>query len=101
MTTPAEMTEEQAKAFHASGQWRDMTAIDRAKLQMIAERLCMPFSVFHQSISEALGRDVLSHEFGPNWDGLKKELFDGAPAPTLDEVLAMLPAGKPVIVITP
>jgi hypothetical protein len=74
-----ELTKEQAIALYESGFWKDMAYVERAKFQIMEERLCMPFDVFHEAISKALGRPVWTHEFGLNRGGLIKELFDGAP----------------------
>ena len=93
------MTEAECIAFSENKTWEPMTFRQRAEFQMLTERLCMPFDVFHEAISKALGRDVYTHEFGLNWDGLKAELFDGGPAPTLKDILEMIPADKRVIVV--
>ncbi|MDR1218976.1 MAG: hypothetical protein LBK73_05130 [Treponema sp.] len=40
---------------------------------------------------EALGRPVYTHEFELNREGLMKELFHGAPAPTPEEAINLIP----------
>jgi hypothetical protein len=58
----------------------------------------MPFSIFHEAITKALGRPVFTHEFGLNREGLIKELFRGAPAPTLEEIINLIPEEKRIII---
>lgn len=95
-----QLTREQAIAFHDSGAWKRMSAKERAAFQMEQDKLCMPFSEFHSAIEETLGRQVFTHEFGLNRDGLRAEMEGKAKAPTLAEILAMLPAEK-TVVLTP
>lgn len=96
-----EVTPEQAINFYNSGEWNWLTDRERAELQMRVARLCMPFDIFHASISRVLKRSVYTHEFGLNWEGLKAELFDGARAPSIMDILDMLPKDKPVLVVIP
>jgi hypothetical protein len=93
-----ELTREQAIALYESGFWKDMTYIERAKFQIMEERLCMPFDVFHEAISKALGRPVWTHEFGLNREGLIKELFDGAPPPSLEDIINLIPEEKRIVI---
>lgn len=95
------MTKEQAIGLYESNFWEDMTYAERAKFQMFEEKLCMPFGVFHEAVEKALGRPVFTHEFGINMDGLKKELLGEMDAPTLEDIINMIPESKRVIVVTP
>ncbi|MBW7901237.1 MAG: hypothetical protein H3C26_07160 [Rhodocyclaceae bacterium] len=97
--TMEQLTQEQAIAFHDSGAWKQMGIRERAVFQMAQDRLCMPFSEFHKACEEVLGRPVYTHEFGMNRDGLQAELEGKAKAPTLEEILAMLPAEKTVVLM--
>lgn len=92
------MTKEKAIALAESGFWKDMTARKIAEFQMMEEKLCMPFDVFHKAIEETLGRPVYTHEFGMNYDGLKAELFNGATPPTLADIINMIPEDKRIII---
>lgn len=94
-----QLTKEQALAFAEKELYKDMTDRQRAEFQMEQEKLCMPFEVFHASLEKALGRGVYTHEFGLNWDGLKKELYGEKPAPTMEEILALIPKDKQVYII--
>ena len=85
---------ELAKSDH----WDDKTYRERAEFQMIVEELSMPFSVFHEAIEKTLGRPVWTHEFGLNWEGIAAELFEGKPAPTMEEIMGLIPAEKRVVI---
>lgn len=93
-----QLTPFEAIAFHDAGEWKSWTAKQRATFQIHQECLCMPFGEFHRAVEEALGRPVWTHEFGVNLDGLKAELAGQKDAPTMEEIIALLPAEKVVIV---
>jgi hypothetical protein len=93
------MTQDEAIKLYESGFWEAMSFRDRAIFQMFEDRLCMPFSVFHEAIEKALDRPVFTHEFGLNRDGLKKELMGKSPAPTLEEIMNLIPAEKRMVVV--
>ena len=61
---------------------------------VIEARMCMPFDVFHESVTKALGRPVYTHEFGLNRQGLIEELAGRAGHPSIDEIMALLPQDK-------
>ena len=92
-------TKDEAIEFARREGWKEMSHRERAAFQLHHRRLCMPVSVFHESIEEALGRPVYTHEFGLNWDGLIGELEGTSEAPTLAEIVAMIPEGKMTAVI--
>ena len=92
------MTKEEAIALFESGFWEHLTSEERAKFQMQEDLLCMPFGVFHKAVEETLGRPVYTHEFGLNRDGMLKELLENGPAPTLQEIIEMVPEEKRVII---
>lgn len=93
-----QLTREQAIAFHDSGAWRQMDAAQRALFQMQQDCLCMPFDEFHAAVEKMLGRPVFTHEFGLNRAGLLAELTGLAQAPTFEQIVAMLPADRLVLV---
>lgn len=93
------MTEEKAIALHESRFWETMSYREKAMFQLFEERLCMPFDVFHEAIEKTLGRPVFTHEFGLNVEGLRREIMGEAPAPTLEEIINLIPAEKRIIVI--
>lgn len=71
MTTPAaeprlaeyQMSSEEAKAFALENRWEPLTPAERGLMQLRQDRLCMPFSVFHEGIAALLGRSVWTHEY--------------------------------------
>jgi hypothetical protein len=93
-----QLTSEEAIAFGEGGEWKAWTPLQRAAFQMTQEMLCMPFDEFHKAITEALGRPVYTHEFGLNREGLIRELAGQANAPSLDEILALIPAHKLIVI---
>ncbi len=93
-----QLSKEKAIEFFKSKLWEDMTHEEIAKFQMCQDKLCVPFDVFHESIEEALQRPVYTNEFGINREGLKAELFNGAPPPSFEEILELLPKEKLIIV---
>ena len=78
--------------------WETMTAKEIAEFQLNTELLCMPFSIFHKAVEEALGRSVWTHEFAFS-EGLKKELLGENPAPTMEEIINLIPKDKRVILV--
>jgi hypothetical protein len=98
-TDKMNFTKENAIAFSDARLWEPMTYRQRAEFQMGVKKLCMPFDVFHEAIEKALGRPVYTHEFGLNWKGLKDELFGEKGKPTLDEIIAMIPEEKRIVLV--
>lgn len=92
------MTKEAAIELGKSEFWKDMTQRQIAEFQMTEPKLCMPFDIFHKAMEDTLGRPVFTHEFGLNFDGLKKELFEGKQPPTLEQIIEMIPEDKRIIV---
>jgi hypothetical protein len=87
-----------ALAIYKSGLWKKKPARDVALLQLTTVQLCMPFDEFHRITEEALGRPVWTHEFA-NGDALMAELLGEAPRPTIEEIFALLPAEKTIVII--
>lgn len=94
------MTKDEAIALADSKFWEAMSYRDRAVFQMNAELLCMPFGVFHEAMEKTLGRPVWTHEFGFNKDGLMRELNGEQPAPTMQEIIDLIPADKRMLLVT-
>lgn len=92
-----QLTTEEAIAFGGAKSWEPMSLAERARFQIVQDKLCMPFSVFHEAVEKTLGRPVWTHEFGLNRDGIKAELLNGGPAPTFDEIMNMIPAEKRIV----
>lgn len=81
-----------------SGWWKGKSAEDVASFQLLTDELCMPFGEFQSALEKALGRGVQTIEFAFNRDGLIGELLDGKPAPSLKDILAMVPGEKLVVI---
>ena len=101
MAGAASSQEEEAVAFAEEKRWEPLTLRQRAELQLSQRRLCMPFSVFHEAIEDALDRPVQTLEIGMNLGRLRKELAGDTPPPSLDDILNLVPEGKPVILVAP
>ena len=55
------MTSEEAIALSESGKIEELTAREKAELQLFQDNLCMPFKDFHKAIDETL-RPIWLHE---------------------------------------
>jgi len=86
-----QLTRDEAIAFAESGAWQKMTDAEISAFQIEQECLCMPFHRFQQAMEQTLGRPVFTHEFGLNLEGLKAELEGRATAPTLEQIIALVP----------
>ena len=93
------LSREQAIALGESEFWKGMTYREIAVFQMLEERSCMPFSIFHEALEKTIGRPIFTHEFGLNFDGLKAELFNGKAPPTLEEIINLIPENKRVLIV--
>ncbi len=93
------LTKEQANALYDTKFWEGMTAREIAESQLSEDLLCMPFDILHGAVEKALGRSVWTHEFGTvGIAGLRAELFEGKPAPTMDDILNLIPAEKRIVI---
>ena len=97
-TTPFSIGREQALLLAEARHWENMTMRERAEFQMGVQELTMPFNVFHEAVEKTLGRPVFTHEFGLNWKGIWAEIRGERPAPTLAEIINLIPAEKRVLV---
>ena len=93
-----QFTREQAIAFGENKLYEPLSYRERAELQLFQNKLCMPFDVFHEAIEKALGRPVFTHEFAFR-DELIKELNGEKSAPTLDEIINLIPEEKRILII--
>ena len=94
-----DLTEKQALDLFNNKFWEPLSHRERATFQMHCERLCMPFDVFHESITKTLGRDVYTHEFALNRPGLIKELHGEQGPPTPREIIELIPEDKRIIIV--
>ena len=91
------MTEDNAKVLYLSGFWKHLTDYEKAKFQLFEDRLCMPFDVFHEAVEKTLKRPVFTHEFARP-EALRNEFNGGRPAPTMEEIINLIPEQKRIIV---
>lgn len=57
----------------------------------------MPFDIFHEAIEKSLGRPVYTSEFELNYDSLCKEFLGEKNAPTIQEIIEMIPEEKRLV----
>lgn len=79
--------------------WELCTPREVAEFQLFTAELCMPFGEFHKSLEVALGRPVWTHELELNYDGICAEFLGERQAPTLAEVMSLIPESKRIIVV--
>lgn len=91
---------EAAIALYDSGWWKELDHCDIARRQMFTAELCCPFGVFHEALEKTLGRPVFTHELGFNPHGLMNELMGEQGPPTFEEIIALIPEEKRVLVVT-
>lgn len=92
------MTKEQAIALAKSDWWESVSAHDIVMFQLFERLLCMPFDKFHKAVETVLNRPVWTHEFA-FMDKLKQEFLGDRPAPTMQEILELIPAEKRVVLV--
>ena len=92
-----QLTREEAIKLSESGFWEGMEAYDIALFQLFQGRLCMPIGVFKCALNEALGRPVYTHELAQP-ESLQAELLGVRPAPSLTEIVDLIPEEKRVVI---
>ena len=93
-----QLTKEQAILFSKNQIWAEWSNDEIVKLQLFQDKLCIPFSRFHEAINKVLGRPVYTHEFTTsNHKNLIKEYLGEKEAPTLEEIINLIPKEKRII----
>ncbi len=92
------ITNEKALQLSSTKFWEQMDYYDRAKFQLFTDLMCMPFDVFHEALEKCLGRPVYTHELSLNYDGICGEFLGEVIAPTLDEIVNLIPKSKLIII---
>lgn len=87
-----------AIALAATEWWKLGTPESVVRRQLFTAELCMPFGEFHKALESVLKRPVFTHEFGMNYDGLVREFLGVGSAPTMREIIYMIPADKRIVV---
>jgi hypothetical protein len=93
-----QLTQEEAVNAYETEAWRNWAPEVRASFQLYQDRLCMPIGVFMESLSQALGRPVFTHELAFPSE-LKAELEGRKGAPTFEDIVNLLPKEKTIVVI--
>lgn len=78
--------------------WKGRTFREIAKFQLFTKELCCPFEIFHEAIQKTLGRPVYTHEFGMDYDGIVQEFLGERDAPSLEEIINLIPEDKRIII---
>ena len=84
------LTDVEAATLVESRYWEGRTAREIAEFQLAANRWTVPFDVLHKAVTEALGRDVWSHELLLDREALLAELRDERPTRTRAEIFGSL-----------
>ena len=93
-----QLTTEQAILFSESQIWVEWSNEEIVKLQLFQDKLCVPFSRFHEAISKVLDRSVFTHEFTTsNIENLIKEFLGEKPKPTFEDIINLIPEEKRII----
>jgi hypothetical protein len=92
------LTKDQAIKLAESKFWESMSFKDIAYFQLFERLLCMPFPVFHEAVEKTLERPVFTHEFA-FMDDLKKELLGEKEAPSLEDIINLIPEDKRQIIV--
>ncbi|MFA5151280.1 MAG: hypothetical protein WC554_01845 [Clostridia bacterium] len=93
-----QLTKDQAIAFANSRVWENWTDEQIVRFQLFQTKLCMDFGRFHEAMEKVLNRPIFTHEFGLNADGLVEEYLGTKPAPTLEEIINLIPEEKRIII---
>jgi len=94
-----QLTQKEAIAFAQGGTWKSWSDELIASFQLSQDKLCVPFDRFHEAIEKVLKRPVYTHEFADP-DKLRLEFNGVRKAPTIHEILALLPKDKTIMVLT-
>lgn len=92
-----QLTKEQAIAFAEAKAYESMTDEQIVRFQLFQDLLCIPFDRYHEAIEKVLRRPVYTHEFAFR-DELMKEYLGEKPAPTLDEIIGLIPKEKLIVI---
>lgn len=94
------MTRDEAIELAKTRWWKKQPCEIVARFQLQEEKLCMDFGDFHAAVEKALCRPVYTHEFA-NGKLLLDELNGKREAPTMQEIVEMIPEAKRIIVLAP
>jgi hypothetical protein len=84
-----------------SGWWKQATDREIAMFQLATKELCLPFHVFHEALEKTLGRPVWTHELALDYNNIMAEVLGEKDAPTMDEIINLIPEDKLILVEVP
>lgn len=87
-----------AIAMASTHWWEGKSHREIAEIQMFLTELACPWAIFHEAVTKALGRDVYTHEFGLDYEGLCRELIGERDAPTFEQIVNLIPEDKRILV---
>ena len=93
-----QFTKEEAIKFYDSEVWKNWSDEEIVRLQLFQDNLCVDFERFHGAIEKVLGHAVFTHEFA-FIDNLRKEYLGEEQAPTLKEIIELMPKDKRAVII--
>lgn len=95
-----QLTKKQAIKIYESKVWENWSYEEKVKFQLFQNRVCMPFEKFHEAMQKVLGRPIWTHEFASsNYLNLCKEYLGTKFAPTLNEIINLIPPEKLILII--
>jgi hypothetical protein len=92
-----QLTKNQAITLFESGAWKRWSNDKLVWFQLNQNCLCVDWGHFRGAIESVLGREVYSHEFGVNRQGLIDEFKGIVAPPSLDDIISMIPMEKIII----
>ncbi len=93
------MTREEAIALGETKWWVGLDPARIVGFQLFEQKLCMDFGAYHEAVEKVLGRPVYTHEFAYP-EQLQREFLGDKPAPTLEQIIELIPAEKRVVVVS-
>jgi hypothetical protein len=79
-----QLTKEEAIEMHDGDTWKDWSDEQIVAFQLDQERVCIPWDVFKEAMSNMLGRPILTTEFADR-ETLRAELEGILPPPTFKQ----------------
>jgi len=92
-----QLTKEQAIKISKTKFWKDLSSEQIFRFQFFQDKLCMPFSVFHEAAEKVLNRPIYTHEFAYP-DLIIREYLGDKSEPTFEEIMNLIPKNKRIIV---
>lgn len=87
---------ENAIDLAATEWWKGKSAYEIVKFQLFTNELCMPLDVFYRSLNEHFKRSVFNIELAG--DDLLLEFLGEKDPPTIEEIIAIIPEEKRIII---